>query len=164
MLTQREYSGNQLVDTLKVNFGTFLVLTAQGFRLNTGAGPTEELVSFTSVGAEIAIGSVTISGEARNFAFTGGGSFRTKPGFGVFLSVGGASGDSFAWPSWLPIRINAIGITWPDINADPTDFTLILSASVAGIHAIPNLEFSGVIDGIQIDVGKLLRGEFPIVA
>ena len=34
---------------------------------------------------------------------------------------------------------------------------------VAEIRGIPGLEFSGAIDGIQIDVGKLLRGEFPIV-
>src|SRR5206468_2661970 len=119
-------------DTLKIQLGSFLTLTATGFMLNTGAGPTEELVSFTSIGASVNIGSVAITGEARNFAFTGDGSFKTKPGFGVFLSVGGANGDSFKWPSWLPVHINSIGITWRDIQADPTDFVLILSASVEG--------------------------------
>ena len=109
------------------------------------------------------IGSVAITGEARNFSFHGDGSFHPKPGFGVFLSVGGAGGDSFKWPSWLPIHINAIGITWPDISADPTNFTLILSASVKGIQGIAGLEFSGSIEGIQIDIGKLIHGENPIV-
>ena len=151
------------VDTLKINLGSFLTLSAQNFNLNTGAGPNDDLVSFTSVGATVNIGSVAITGEARNFPFHGDGSFHTKPGFGVFLSVGGAGGDSFKWPSWLPIQINSIGITWPDIQADPTNFTLILSASVASIQGIPNLEFSGTIDGIQIDIGKLIKGEFPIV-
>ena len=28
------------------------------------------------------------------------------------------------WPSWLPIQITTIGLDWPDINVDPSDFTL----------------------------------------
>ena len=96
-----------------------LTITARDFTLDTGAEADEELVSFGSVGAEVKIGALVIGGEARNFAFLGDGSFETKPGFGVFLSVGGADGGAFKWPSWLPIRINAIGIEWPDIQADP---------------------------------------------
>ena len=65
--------------------------------------------------------------------FLGDGTFDTRPGFGVFLSVGAPTGDSFKWPSWLPIQINAIGIQWRDIQADPSDFVLTLSASVTGI-------------------------------
>src|SRR5205823_11464143 len=67
------------------------------------------------------------------------------------------------WPSWLPVQINSIGITWPDINADASNFTVILSASVTGINGIGGLTFSGSIEGIQIDIGRLLKGEFPIV-
>ena len=40
---------------------------------------------------------------------------------------------------------------------------LTLSASVTGLKGAAGLEFSGSIQGIQIDVGKLLDGEFPIV-
>ena len=150
------------VDTLKINIASVLTLTAQNFKLNTGAGPTQELVSFASIGATLNIGGLGITGEARNFAFMGDGSFRTKPGFGVFLSANGAGGSSFGWMDWLPVKITSLGIVWRDIQADPSDFKLILSAAVEGIHAIPNLEFSGAIEGIEIDVGKLLRGEFPI--
>ena len=60
-----------------------------------------------------------IGGEARNFAFLGDGSFKAKPGFGVFLSVGGADGSAFKWPTWLPIRIDPIGIQWTDIAGPP---------------------------------------------
>src|SRR5207244_11870001 len=110
------------VDTLKVTFGSYLTITAQNFKLDTGAGPNDPLVSFTSVGAEVTVGSLTITGEARNCAFLDDGSFQTRPGFGVFLSVGSASGDSFMWPSWLPVHVNAIGIEWPDIQADAGNF------------------------------------------
>ncbi|MEP7335472.1 MAG: hypothetical protein ABI717_06790, partial [Actinomycetota bacterium] len=151
------------VDTLTINLASVLTLKAQGFKLNTGAGPTEELVSFTSISASLNLGSIAITGEARSFAFLGNGSFRAKSGFGIFLSANGAGGSGFGWMDWLPVRINSIGITWPDIEANPADFVLILSASVTEITAIPNLEFSGAIEGIQIDVGKLLRGEFPII-
>jgi len=96
-----EFEGGQFkalrfnVDTLSIRLGTFLTLTATNFMLNTGAGPNDELVSFDSVGASLNIGSIQIAGEARHFAFTGNGTFLTKPGFGVFLSLGGASGDAF---------------------------------------------------------------------
>jgi hypothetical protein len=151
------------VDTLRLTLGSFLTLTATGVNLNTSAGADEEIVSFLSLGAEVKIGSTVIGGEARNFAFLGDGTFVTKPGFGVFLTLGGADGASFKWPSWLPIKITSIGITWADIQNDPADFQLILTAAVTGLRGIQGLEFSGSIDGIRIDVGKLFRGEFPIV-
>ena len=115
------------VDTLEVKLSTFLTLKATGFSLNTGAAANEELVSFISVGAKVKVGPVEVTGEARNFAFLGDGTFQTRTGFGVFLSVGGVSGDSFKWPSWLPIHIDEIGIEWRDIQHDPSDFVLSLS-------------------------------------
>ena len=57
-----------------------------------------------SVGAEVTIGSLVLGGEGRNFAFLGDGTFVTKPGFGVFLSIGSATGASFAWPTpWMAL-------------------------------------------------------------
>ena len=75
---------------------------------------------------------------------------------------GSTNGDAIKWPEWLPIRINQIGLTWPDIEKDPSDFQLVLSAEVTGLHSLP-FEFSGSIQGIRIDIGKLIKGEFPIV-
>ena len=150
-------------DTLRLTLGSVLTITATDFRINTGAGPTEDLVSFAAVGAEVKIGSLIIGGEARNFSFTGDGSFKAKQGFGVVLSLGGADGSAFKWPSWLPIRITQLGIQWTDPQAHPEDFTLIMSAAVTSIQGIPGLEFTGAIDGIRIDVGELLAGRNPIV-
>ncbi len=150
-------------DQLTINLGSFLQLTATNFSINTGAGPTDTLVSFGSAGATISVAGLTISGSATSFSFLGDGSFHAGTNFGVTLSVGAADGGSFAWPSWLPIHIDSIGIQWPNINTDPTNFLLTLSASVTGIKGIDGLEFSGSIQGIQIDIGKLLAGQFPIV-
>ncbi|MHC4428409.1 MAG: hypothetical protein ACYS0D_07370, partial [Planctomycetota bacterium] len=151
------------VDTFEITLGSFLKLTGRDFMLDTGAADDEELVSFAAVGAEVKVGSLVIGGEGRNFAFLGDGTFVTKPGFGVFLSIGSADGSSFKWPSFLPIRITEVGIQWPDIQADPLDFVLTLSASVASLEGAPGLQFAGTIEGVKIDIGKLFRGEFPIV-
>jgi hypothetical protein len=149
-------------DTLTITLGSVLTLKATDVDINTSAAANEEMVSFRSVGAEVTIGSLVLGGEGRNFAFLGDGTFVPKPGFGVFISVGAATGESFKWPSWLPIKITELGIVWPDIVNNPADFTLILSAAVTGIQGIPGLEFSGAIEGVRIDIGKLLRGQFPI--
>ena len=142
---------------------TVVTLNATDVSINTSAAADEEMVSFRSVGAEVTIGSLALGGEGRNFAFLGDGTFVTKPGFGVFLSVGAADGASFKWPAWLPIKITEIGITWRDIQDDPSDFVLTLSAAVTGLQGMSGLEFSGAIEGVKIDVGLLLQGKFPII-
>ena len=150
------------VGQMTVQLSSYVTLTATKFNLNTGAGPTDPIVSFSSVGATVKIGSLAITGSANNFAFLGNGSFETLPGFGVALTVGSATGGSFQWPSFLPIQIQSIGITWPDIQDDPANFTLTLSASVTSIGGLGGVTVTGAIQGIQIDPSLLAQGEFPI--
>ncbi|HTD67964.1 MAG TPA: hypothetical protein VK846_15675, partial [Candidatus Limnocylindria bacterium] len=149
-------------DTLRITIGSVLTLTARDLEINTAAADNQEMLSVGAVGAEVKIGSLVLGGEGRNFAFLGDGTFVTKPGFGVFLSIGSASGDSFMWPSWLPIKISEVGISWPNIQENPADFVLTLSASVTGLQGMAGLEFAGTIEGVKIDVGRLLEGKFPI--
>jgi len=152
------------IDTLELNLGGYVTITARDFMLNTGAADNEELVSFQSVGAHVKVGPLDITGEARNFAFLGDGTFKTKPGFGVFLSVGSATGDSFQIPSILGVRIDAIGIEWADLQNHPEDFVLTVSASVTGIKGLGNLEFSGAVQGLRIQPSLLAQGKFPIIS
>ncbi|HWG93174.1 MAG TPA: VCBS repeat-containing protein, partial [Mycobacteriales bacterium] len=151
------------VDTLEVKLGQFVTLTARGFALNTGARADEFLADFLSVGATVRVGGLEITGEGRNFGFLGDGTFKTKNGFGVFLQVGAAAGSSFKWPEFLPVRIDAIGIEWADIERAPADFVLVLSASVTGIKGVGGLEFSGSVQGIRIAPALLAAGQFPII-
>ena len=153
-----------VVDTLEIRLGTFITLTAVNFRLDTGAaGTSQEMVSFTSVGARVTVAGLSLTGEGRNFAITGDGGFKAKTGFGVALGIGSATGDSFKWPSFLPVRIDAIGIQWADVENHPEDFVLTLSASVTEIKGLAGLTFSGSIQGIKIAPALLARGEFPII-
>ena len=66
------------------------------------------------------------------------------------------------WPEWLPIRPTEIGIQWRNINANPEDFRLIVSADVTGIKGLPKVNVSGSITGLEFDVGALVRGENPL--
>ena len=154
------------IDMFELVLGDVLVLTAQDFHLDTGAGPEEFLVQFGSIGAEVRIGSLVIGGEARNFGFLGDGTFAFIPGtqFAVILNVGSTSGGALGWPSWLPIKINTLGVEFADILEEPDDFTLILSASVDGLPAVAGLEFSGAIEGVRIRPKLLAEGKFPIVS
>ncbi|MEW6157129.1 MAG: calcium-binding protein, partial [Verrucomicrobiota bacterium] len=165
------------VDSLEMQFGQWVKIGATTLTIDTRAinDTSRYLVAFGTppsgslgpvvtgeVSATVTAGSLSLKGSARNFGFKGDGSFHTFPGFGVFLSVGSATGASVGWPTWLPIKITEIGIEWPDIQNDPADFLLTLSAEVTKLPGLP-LEFSGAIEGIKIDIGKLLNGEFPIV-
>ncbi|MCG8549230.1 MAG: hypothetical protein MI799_02375, partial [Desulfobacterales bacterium] len=150
------------VDTFEITLGSFLTITGQDFEIDTGAQGSEEVVSFDSLGAQLTVASITVSGEARNFAFTAEGDFVAKAGFGVFLEVGGNGADDFMLPSWLPLQITALGVIWDDISSSPLDFTLVISASISG--SIGGLiEVTGSVDSLQLDIQKLADGNFPIV-
>ena len=86
-----------------------------------------------------------------------------RPGFGVFLSVGAA-------PTGERVQVAELAAdqdrrrsasSWPDIEADPSDFVLLAVGQRHGIQGMPGLEFSGTIEGIEIDVGKLLARRVP---
>ncbi|MCC6231170.1 MAG: hypothetical protein IT580_00900, partial [Verrucomicrobiales bacterium] len=157
------------VDTLNVVLGSILTLSAKDFFLNTGATGSQRVVQFGSVGASLKLGSLEIGGEARHFGFTADGNFVTGDPiqvankFAVILNVDSTDGSSFGWPTWLPIRVTSLGVEFTDIVNNPADFTLILSATVTGLPAVPNLKFSGAIEGIKIRPSLLLAGQFPII-
>ncbi|HAM71756.1 MAG TPA: hypothetical protein DCM86_08950, partial [Verrucomicrobiales bacterium] len=168
-------------DTLTVSFGGFLILSAKDFTIDTStldawSNPSTpqatkdklRLVQFGAVGAQVKAGPLQIGGEAQNFGFDPGGTFHpddpndpTK-GFGVTLNFNSTDGGSLGWPSWLPVKINSVGIQWAHLLVDPSDFDLILSVSVTGLPSVGGLKFSGAIEGVHIRPKLLLEGKFPI--
>jgi hypothetical protein len=76
--------------------------------INTSAGPDEEAVVFSVVGAKLSAGPLQLGGEARHFGFSGSGKFLTFPGFGVFFSAKGMSGECVGWPDWIPVTMNGV--------------------------------------------------------
>ena len=154
------------VGQLTIKLGTFVSLTATNVTLNTDAiGTSNPLLTFGGpLSATVNIGSLSLTGTAQGFTITGNGQFQTSStGFSISLSIGGANGSSFQWPSWLPITINSIGIDWPNGLSNPDKFVITLSAGVNSIAGLSGLQISGAISNIQIDPSLLAQGEFPIV-
>ena len=122
------------------------------------------MVSFQSIGAKVKIAGLELSGEARNFAFIGNGTFKAKHRLRRLprrrlryrrqLHSGRRSSPSASTRS---------AIEWADIENHPEDFVLTLSASVTGIQGIGGLEFSGSIQGVRIQPSLLAEGKFPII-
>ncbi|MEN9556606.1 MAG: hypothetical protein RLZZ232_2892, partial [Planctomycetota bacterium] len=148
-------------DEMSMKFGDFLTVSSTKLVINTEAKGSEYVVSVGSISAEVKAGPLKVKGTLKNFAITGSGTFVTLPGFGVALSMKEASPDSFKWPSWLPITLTSLGIEWPDIQANPANFSLIISAKVNKIPGVP-LDFTGAVTGLKIDLGLLQQGKFPI--
>ncbi len=63
----------------------------------------------------------------------------------------------------MPAKVTSMGIEWRDIQSDPLDFVLTVSIEVTGIKGVEEIEVSGAINGLRIDVGALLSGGFPIL-
>ncbi len=72
--------------------------------------------------------------------------------------------STFEWPSWLPIQITTLGLSWPDFSSDPTDFSIDLSASININLDNTGLMLSGSVTDAVIDVGLLSQGDFPITS
>jgi hypothetical protein len=126
-------------------------------QFGTDAGNTGSLTATVFVKQ-----GLSFSGTFQNFAISAGGAFVTLPGFGVSLSLSTPT-SNFQWPSWLPIQIQTLGLTWPNFSADPTNFQINLSASVNATIPGTQVGASGFVQNAIIDVGKLQAGQFPIV-
>ncbi len=154
-------------DQLTVKFGSYLTLTATNFVINTDQTVSPNVVSFGSLSASIGIGSLVIGGQATNFAFGFDGKPRiadpSKP-FAVTLSIGSTTGGALGWPSWLPIQIQTLGVSFPDFVDHPDQFQILLSAGITGLPGVPGLKFSGAVTGLVIDPSFLAAGKFPIIA
>ena len=118
--TARSTSFQLKIDTLRSSSAPSSRSPRATSSSNTGAADDEELVSF-AVGRRQGQDRLARARRRGAQLRASSATARSRPstGFGVFLSVGSATGDSFKWPSFLPIRIDAIGIEWADIENAP---------------------------------------------
>ncbi|MCF3649927.1 LEPR-XLL domain-containing protein [Synoicihabitans lomoniglobus] len=150
------------VGEIAVTFGALLELSA-----------TEATFDFTATGDEVmlSVGSLTaalpgigLSGTASNFAVAANGLPVPLEDFGVSFSWDATASGLIPIPDWLPISVSVFELKWPDLVADPLDFTLRLSAEVGIDHlAGSDLTIYGSIENLIIDIGALKSGAFPIV-
>ncbi len=148
--------------TVNVQLGSYLTLAAQNINFDTDPPSGGDIASFGSVTATVTAGGVSISGTGQDFAIGADGSFNAGSNFGVSLSLTDSS--TLDWPSWLPIQITTLALSWPDFSSDPADFSIDLSASININLDNTGLMLSGSVTDAVIDVGLLSQGQFPITS
>lgn len=141
-------------------------LSATNVTFNPSATGSQTLVSLSSLSVNVTLSRLSLTGTAGsdlgNIAIHGDGSFSVPPDFSVGVSIGAGSSGDLGWPSWIPIQIRSLVLTWPDLSADASNFTITLSAHIQGNYG--TIALQGDVTNVVIDVHKLLNGEFPITS
>ncbi len=171
-LTPQDY-GQFLVTANSASFtlGSYLTLTATStpstpLEFNTAATSGQDIVQFGTVTAQLNAGPLSVSATGQDFGIDSNGNFVALPGFGIQASASVASGidaaSAFKWPTWLPIQVSSLSLTWPDFNDDPSNFSIDISA---GINAsLAGLTLSGNVQDAVFNVGDLANGQFPLTS
>ncbi|MCD8483507.1 MAG: hypothetical protein LR015_13115 [Verrucomicrobia bacterium] len=147
------------IGSIQFEIGTIISLEAVDVVLNFNPGDQGNIAE---------IGSLTVtfdaldalSGTAVNFGIDGNGRMVALADFSVTLSVAGSA--DLLWPEWLPIDITNFSLEWQDFANDRLDFAVKISATVSKINDLP-LDVSGEIQDLEIDLGLLRQGMFPVV-
>ncbi|MCE7882617.1 MAG: hypothetical protein DYH08_01925 [Actinobacteria bacterium ATB1] len=173
------------VDRIEVAFGEFMRLVGTNVGIDFDPAPGQPLVAVGGQPCDEGEippcdGSAAVEfddelgvlagwgGEAGHFAIDADLTPRVLPGF--FLSISVPDDERFGLPDWLPVRIDEIGIRFPNVDlgnippegteiTDLADFAIRFSG---GIEANETWPISAAVDGLEVDLGKLVRGEFPI--
>ncbi|HZZ18395.1 MAG TPA: hypothetical protein VFE25_03450, partial [Opitutaceae bacterium] len=146
------------IQSVTVQFGSFLTLHGTNITITPEAST---VASFGSLTGTLTMASTSIGATGGNFAVMDDGTFVTLPGFGVALNLS-TSASSLLFPSWLPISITSLGLSWSNFSTDPEDFTIVLGASVTGINGLSGFSVSGTVTGLVIDPSLLAQGKLPI--
>jgi hypothetical protein len=160
---------------LKIAIGQYIFFKAENVKFDFTATGSEYLVTFggeENGGLEITFNEdfPLISGwggSVSNFAISADFSFHVLPGFEATIN-GPSDATAFGLPDFLPIVVELISFKFnpgaidTDTHEllDPTDFTIKFSGGLAANEAWP---ITCLVDGLEIDIGKVAKEEFPIV-
>jgi hypothetical protein len=141
-------------------------LTATNVAFNPGRPAASRCWRSAACRSGVSLSKLTLTGSAGSstgqIIVRGDGSFSLPTNFTIGVTIGAGSSGELGWPSWIPIQIKSIVLTWPDLANDAGNFTITLSARVVGKYGTIDLE--GDINNVVIDVNKLRNGQFPITS
>ena len=142
-----------------------VALSASDVAFNPDATGSEPLVSFNDLSASLTLSKLSVTGQADSpdggsIVIDGDGTLSLPNDFSIGFSVGAGSSGALGWPTWLPIQVSNLVLTWPDFNDDKTDFTITFSASMNANYG--GIVLQGNLTNVTVDVEKLEEGEFPI--
>jgi|GEM_PF-2736274 len=175
--------GGVEVGHLEVPFGDLLTASAGNVDIDFLPPPGQPLVSFGEDGLGLAFADLDVltgwGGTVSNFAL--GSDFRpyALPGFAVDLSV--PDDVAVGFPDWLPFRLDEIGLRFPDLATNPGgaiadgfalgDLSAFAIRVSGGINLVPGedaapddllLPVEASVTGLELDLGRLVDGRFPI--
>ena len=178
LLDLRPTLGGIAVDRLEVPFGDLLTATAADVRVNLLPGPGLPLVSFGDGGLGLRFDDIDVlagwGGTISNFAIGPDFAPYALPGFAVDVEV--PDGFGLGLPDWLPFEVDEVGfgLSLADLEGalpgafeitDPADFTLRFSGGlnvVRGESGELLFPVDATVSGLELDLGRLVRGEFPV--
>ncbi len=163
------------VGAITFPFGDFFTLRAENVQLFFDPGPGDPFLVVGAGGLTVEFGDefpvlAGWGGTARNISIGADLVPRLLPGFGFDLDP--PDGEQFGLPAFLPLRLDSVGITFPDILTDPPADGLALTPALftgmrlrvsGGLVADDNWPIGAAVDDLEVDLGKLTTpGQFPI--
>ena len=158
-------------DTIAAHLGSYLELDTTGATFDSAPPSGGDFASFQNVTAKFTLPTTDPStgkkaqvvGIGERFRDQGRRLDRDRDRFRASLTINDAG--SLEWPTWLPVQVTSVGISWPSFATDPLSFSLTLSASANANNLFgTGLSLSGSVQNAVIDVGLLEQGQFPITS
>ncbi len=153
--------------SLSFSFGQYLTLEATNtITVNTNQGNGGAYLTVGSASATISAGPLDVTGTATDFSIVdNNGTPEFQAGQNFSVSFSSPSGSALMLPSWLGFSITQFSISWPSFSTDPSNFTIVISASITSIQGLPGgVTVSGEITDAVINIGRLEQGLFPITS
>ncbi|HEY1684279.1 MAG TPA: hypothetical protein VGG19_05925, partial [Tepidisphaeraceae bacterium] len=142
-----------------------LKMSASNVYFNPDAGSSDALLSLSSVQVTVSLSALTLTGTAGSptnpIVIQGDGTVVIPDNFTIGVTISAGTSGGLGWPSWIPIQIQSISLTWPSFESDEENIILDFSASMNG--SIGPIQLSGSVQDVQISIEDLIDGSFPII-
>ncbi|WP_422931570.1 PKD domain-containing protein [Singulisphaera sp. PoT] len=150
-------------DSITAKVGSLITFAGTGVVFDPTASGSDPVLALASASASVAIDKVglTLTGSASDLSIGADGSVLGPSTLSIEADFDSGTGSKLGLPSYLPFHLQSLGLDWSDFAAEPSHFTIDVSASVKGTYGPVSL--SGSVDSMVIDPEKLEDGEFPIV-
>ena len=158
---------------ISVPLGSLMTLRAESVEFNVSATPGGNLLTLGSPGGTVMFdeGISQLAGWGGTFSNLAIGTDylpRLLPGFSVDVKVPADFG--FGLPDFVPLRVDSVGVTFP--SAPPIgaggvvlDDRLLEGMRLrvsGGLRTTESWPIEAGFTGLEVDLGRLARGEFPI--
>ena len=160
-------------DHLSVPIGDLVTFIADHGAIDFTPAAGQPIISFADdggLGVQFSDGIPVLSGWGGSVGgFAIDSSFRPIALDGFHVDVTIPEGLGFGLPTFLPLHVDKVGMSFPDVGpggllTDISNFRIRLSGGlniVNGSDGQPLFPIAASVDGLELDLHKLVTGEFP---